>query len=242
MLEIEFFHDVICSFCFPMSHRMRNITDKYNNLKITHRSFALAWEVSNLESMFGSHAAVKGEVLKHWQAANQNDDAHRFNIEGMRETPFNFPHSQPGLITAKAAGIIGGDEAYWEVFDKLQEGLFIRNLNIADEEVIADLVKETSLDFNRWKEQEEKAETKAAVLADLQRVSAYGIQGAPALVINQKYLVSGAQPQEVVEQAIKQAADEAGIDITKESIPQLQSFDGLEGMTCRIEDGQWKCD
>lgn len=43
-----------------------------------------------------------------------------------------------------------------------------------------------------------KAETEAAVIEGLQRVQAYGIQGAPAIVINQKYLISGAQPQAVI--------------------------------------------
>ena len=39
-------------------------------------------------------------------------------------------------------------------------------------------------------------ETKQAVLNDLALVNAYGIQGAPALVIDKKYLISGAQPQD----------------------------------------------
>lgn len=242
MLEIEFFHDVICSFCFPMSNRMRKVMDKYQNLDIQHRSFALSWEVEHFEQMFGSHEAVKPEVLNHWDAANQNDDEHRFNIEGMRQTDFNFPHSQPGLIAAKAAGLIGGDSMYWEVFDKLQEGLFVRNLNIADQQVIDDLVKETSIDFDSWKNQANNDETKQAVLNDLALVNAYGIQGAPALVIDKKYLISGAQPQELIEQALEQAAQEANINITKPTTPQFQVLGDNTGASCRVENGTWICD
>ena len=89
MLEIEFFHDIICIF-FLLSdaNRMRKVMDKYQNLDIQHRSFALGWEVEHFEQMFGSHEAVKPEVLNRWDAANQNDDEHRFNIEGMRQTDF----------------------------------------------------------------------------------------------------------------------------------------------------------
>ena len=58
-MKIEFVHDVICSFCFPMSHRMRKIDEKYSNVEITHRSFALGGEVDNFKAMFGSHEAVK---------------------------------------------------------------------------------------------------------------------------------------------------------------------------------------
>lgn len=242
MLEIEFFHDVICSFCFPMSNRLRKIVDKYQNIDVQHKSFALGWEVEHFEQMFGSHEAVKPEVLNHWAAANQNDDEHRFNIDGMKKTDFNFPHSQPGLIATKAAGLIGGEAMYWEVFDKLQEGLFVRNLNIADDSVIESLIKETSVDFDQWKEQVNKPETKEAVLNDLAVVNAYGIQGAPALVINKKYLISGAQPQEIIEQAIEQAAEEAQIDIIKPVVPQFQVIGESEGASCQVIDGKWVCD
>ena len=241
MIEVEFFHDVICSFCFPMSYRLRKTLDQYQNIKVTHRSFALGWDVEQFEKIFGSHEAVKEEVLLHWEVANQNDDLHRFNISGMRETDFNFPHSQPGLLAAKAAGLIGGDDMYWEVFDKIQEGLFIRNLNIADREVLEGLVKETSIDFDAWQDQLDKAETKEAVLDDLTLVNTYGIQGAPAIVINKKYLISGAQNQAVIEQTLEQAAEEADITIKKPVTPQFTMM-VEEGSACRIVDGNWMCD
>nr|WP_260394180.1 hypothetical protein [Fundicoccus ignavus] len=59
-----------------------------------------------------------------------------------------------------------------------------------------------------------KAETEAAVIEGLQRVQAYGIQGAPAIVINQKYLISGAQPQAVIEETIEKIAEDEGFQLT----------------------------
>jgi len=207
-MKIEFYHDTICSFCFPMSNRMRKISEKYPEVDIEHRSFALGYEVEDFERSFGSHEAVKPEVLNHWEQANQNDDDHRFDIEGMKEKDFNFPHSKPGLKTAKAAGIIAGEEGYWEVFDAIQQGLFVENRNTADMNVLEDIVKSTSIDFDEWKKQVENAETEEAVLADFERANAFGLQGVPALVINEKYLISGAQPQTVIEQAIEQVKEE----------------------------------
>ncbi len=204
MLEIEFFHDVICSFCFPMSARMRRLAEAYPEIKIKHRSFALGWDETVFEQMFGSHEAVKPEVLGHWEHANQNDEAHRFNIEGMKETDFLFPTSKPGLVAAKAAGVVGGEDAYWEVFDKLQEGLFVRNLNIQEPDVIEKLVSETSIDLMKWREAFQDHQTEELVIDDLKLAQAYQIQGAPALVINQKYLISGAQPYEILENAIQE--------------------------------------
>ncbi|MBG9982062.1 DsbA family protein [Aerococcaceae bacterium DSM 111020] len=208
MLEIEFFHDVICSFCFPMSARMRRLVADNPEIQIKHRSFALGWDETVFEQMFGSHEAVKNEVLGHWEHANQNDDEHRFNIEGMKETDFLFPTSKPGLIAARAAGLIGDEETYWDVFDKIQEGLFIRNLNIQNTEVIEELVKETTINVDQWREAFHDATTEQMVINDLKLAQAYQIQGAPALVINQKYLLSGAQPYEVLEKAIQEIMEQ----------------------------------
>jgi predicted DsbA family dithiol-disulfide isomerase len=235
-MQVEFFHDVICSFCFPMSYRMRKVAEKYPRLEVKHRSFALGWNEEQFVQMFGSHEAVKPEVMSHWEQANQNDDEHRFNIEGMKNEDFLFPTSKPGLVAAKAAGIVAGDDGYWDVFDAIQDALFVQNKDISKTEVLEEIVKETSIDFAAWKAQFEKSETEQAVLEDLQRVQNYGIQGAPALVINQKYLISGAQPQETIEKTIEEIAKEEGFQLEG-----LQSL-GAAGEACHFEDGQWVCD
>ncbi|AMC00004.1 thioredoxin [Aerococcus urinaehominis] len=236
-MQIEFFHDVICSFCFPMSARMRKIQAKYPSLEIIHRSFALGWEVSQFEQMFGSHAAVKDEVLSHWEHANQNDDDHRFNIAGMAASDFLFPTSKPGLIAAKAAGLVGGQAAYWDAFDAIQTALFVDNQDIADPAVLKAAVAKTDIDLAAWQDQVDKPETEEAVLQDLAQVQAYGIQGAPALVINQKYLISGAQDQATIEANLAQIAQQEGETL----IAKLDQV-GQNGQTCHFENGQWHCD
>ncbi len=210
MIKIEFFHDVICSYCFPMSARMRRIAKKYNNIEIIHRSFALAWENEDFIREFGSREAVKPEVVGHWVHANQNDEDHRFNIEGMRQTDFTFPISKPGLKAAKAAGLIGGDSMYWEMFDRIQNKLFVENKNIEDVTVLEEAVKETSISFSDWKEQFENEETEKAVLADFELVQAYGVSSVPTLVINQKYMVAGAVSQEEIEKLLEKVLKEEG--------------------------------
>lgn len=237
MIKIEFFHDVICSFCFPMSARMRKISEKYNNVEIIHRSFALGWEEENFIRMFGSREAVKPEVLGHWAQANQNDDDHRFNIEGMETQDFNFPISKPGLLAAKAAGLLGGQEAYWDVFDALQDALFVVNQNIEDPQVIEEAIQATDVDFDQWKKQVQDPKTEEAVLGDLKLAEDYGVYSAPTLIINGKYRVSGAQPLEAIEQALEKVSNEEGIPLNK-----MQDLSGDEGGSCSIVDGEWKCD
>lgn len=235
-MKIEFVHDVICSFCFPMSYRMRKISEKYPKVEVTHRSFALGWEKEQFENMFGSHEAVKPEVMGHWEQANENDDLKRFNIDGMKAEDFLFPTSKNALIAAKAAGIMAGEQAYWEVFDALQHALFTENQDISDVAVIESVIENTSLDFTAWKGQFENKETEQAVLRDLDFVRQNGINSVPALIIEDKYLISGAQPQSVIENTIEEIAQKENIQLTG-----LQQM-GSDADACRMVDGRWICD
>src|SRR5690625_6597268 len=115
---------------------MRKLVQKYNRREIKLRSFALGWEKEQFIQMVGSHEAVKQEVLGNWEHTNQNDDEHLFNIEGMKEEDFLFPTSKNGLIAAKAAGRVAGEDGYWDVFDGIQDALFVQNKDISQQTVL----------------------------------------------------------------------------------------------------------
>jgi predicted DsbA family dithiol-disulfide isomerase len=237
-MKVEFFHDVICSFCFPMSDRMREMADKYSSLEIQHKSFALGWDAEDFIRSFGSREAVKPEVLNHWVHANENDEKHRFNIEGMKQTDFVFPLSKPGLMAAKAAGIVGGEDLYWAVFDKIQQKLFMENKNVEDITVLEEAVKETEVPFDLWKAQFENQETEEAVLADLKLARAYGVHSAPTLIIEGKYAVSGAVPKEELERIFEQIAEKEGLSL---HTLKLITAAGAAG-ACHLDGDQWVCD
>ena len=89
-ITIQFFHDVICSFCFPMSYRMRQLQKLMPEVQIVHRSYALVKSTGDFDIMFGSRTAAKDEIMSHWEHADHNDDLHRFNVYGMRQADFPF--------------------------------------------------------------------------------------------------------------------------------------------------------
>ena len=236
-MKIEFFHDVICSFCFPMSARMRKLAEEYEGLEIQHRSFALGWDGEDFIRSFGSREAVKAEVLGHWAQANENDEAHRFNIEGMSRTDFNFPLSKNPLLAAKAAGLLGGEEAYWDAFDRIQHKLFVENKNIEEPGVLEEAVQEAGLPLTQWQDQFGKAETEEAVLLDLERARSYGVRSVPTLVINGKYAVAGALSRKELETLLERIAREEG-----EVLAKAQSLqEAGAGASCSLTDRGWEC-
>lgn len=231
-MKIEFFHDVICSYCFPMSARMRAISEQYPGLEIVHRSFALTWRGEDYAEMYGSWDNALREIVPHWAGANENDEAHRFNIDGMLKAKFRFPTSRPGLIAAKAAGKAGGDAAYWAMFDALQKKLFVENQDLEDPAVVEEAAREVGLDLASWRAFRDDPATERAVLDDVQLAQRYGVNVVPALVIDQKYLLSGALAREDIEAALKRIADKEGERL--EAAPR-------EGAACTMTGGQWHC-
>lgn len=167
--------------------------------------------------------------MSHWAHANQNDDLHRFNISGMRQAAFPFPTSMKGLLASKAAYFVAGDAGYWDVFDNLQNALFVQNQNIEEDEIIEDCIRKSGIDFESWVHYYNSAETKDAVEKDFLLVRQYKIRGVPALIINGTRQISGAQPLSKIIQAIEEMEKE------KEQPPS-------DGASCRIIDGKIECE
>lgn len=228
-VTVEFFHDVICSFCFPTSFRMRQLQKMMPETQIIHRSYALVKSERDFDEMFGSRAAAKNEILSHWEQANQNDDLHRFNISGMHKVEFPFPASMKALTACKAAYFTAGDAGYWDVFDALQNALFVQNRNIEDSDIINECIRQSGIDFAKWEQHYNSSDTKEAVEKDLILAKQYGIKGVPCLIIDGKYRISGAQPLAQIIQAIRGAAE-------------IQEKTSPEGAACRLDGGKINCD
>lgn len=226
---VEFFHDVICSFCFPMSYRMRQVQKMMPELQIVHRSYALVQSESDFDTMFGSRAAAKAEILSHWEHANHNDDLHRFNISGMRQADFPFPTSMNVLLACKAAYFTAGEAGYWDVFDALQTALFVQSRNIETMEVINDCIRQSGIDFAQWEQHYHRAETQEAVAQDLLLAKQYRIRGVPCLILNGKHQISGAQPLAQILQAIR-------------NVEQTDDQSASGDAACRLDDGKMQCD
>jgi len=199
-IQIEFFHDVLCAWCYVLSPRVKKLIEKYpNEIVLIHRAFALAPSERSLEYMFGSKDAAKQEILEHWRAANENDPEHSINAELMETRDFDYPYSMPGLLVCKAAELQGGNEKFGEMMDRLQKAHLTECLNINDDEVLAQCAKDIGLDIDRWYIDYKNEHTRELVLADLALARKYNVNSVPTLVANGKEKFIGAQSYESLE-------------------------------------------
>jgi len=210
---------------------MRQLKQSLPQVSIVHRSFALVSNVRDFDRMFGSREAAKAEILNHWRHANETDDLHRFNIQGMKNADFPFPQSMPALRAAKAAGLLAGEDAYWDMFDALQYALFAQNENIENTDIIRQCAQKARLDIPAWESIFQSAASATAVAEDLKIAAQYNIHSAPTLIINGKQSISGVKPLAVLQTAI---------------CSTIESFEkentSLSGASCTLQGDTWECD
>lgn len=83
---------------------------------------------------------------------------------------------------------------------------FTDGKNVSDHATLLDLVKSVGLSVERASAILSSDEFAADVRADEQRYQRNGINAVPAVIINQRHLISGGQPVEVFERALRQIA------------------------------------
>jgi predicted DsbA family dithiol-disulfide isomerase len=122
--------------------------------------------------------------------------------------PFGI-NSRPSLIGAKFAEEQGAGEAYhWAVLRAYWE----EEKDISDLGVLGEIAAGVGLDPDRYQESLDHAPYGAQVNADIEQAMEYGLSGVPSMIFANKYLIVGAQPLPVLEEAVVEIRRREGLD------------------------------
>ncbi|MGE0521091.1 MAG: DsbA family protein [Candidatus Binatia bacterium] len=191
-ISIEFFHDAMSCWCYPVSPRLRNLVREHPEVEVVQRSFAIFRSRELMLKVFPSREAAKKEIcMVHWWQARELEKDDRIQCEKMMAQPFDYPYSMPNLLGGKAAELQGGQAAHWDYFDRVQHAHLTECRNIAETDVLRDCARDIGLDVDRWQKDFESPQAQQAVDADLARLKQYGIGRTPALVANGRYQCLG---------------------------------------------------
>jgi predicted DsbA family dithiol-disulfide isomerase len=127
----------------------------------------------------------------------------RYNRE-INQGPFGID-SRPALVGAKYAESQGVGNAYHEA---LMRAYWQEARDIGDRAVLADIAETLGLGREEYLAALDDPTYDAEVQADIDTAHAYGLNGVPALVFDNRYVVSGAQPADVLRRVVGQIAAE----------------------------------
>jgi predicted DsbA family dithiol-disulfide isomerase len=114
-------------------------------------------------------------------------------------------HSRSALIGAKYAEAVGKGPQY---HDAVFRAYWQRANNIEDVDVLAEIGRSIGLEREAFLAALKDERYSAQVDADIDEAYSYGLTGVPALIFGRRYLVSGAQPYEVLRQVVEKVESE----------------------------------
>ena len=231
-MKIEVWSDYVCPFCYIGKKQLEKAIKNSGyegQIDVEFKSFLLdpTTPIDTEESIYTSLARKYN--MSEQEAKNMTTNvASRAKEVGL---DYNFDDMKTANTTAahrlaKLAAEQGKAEIYNE---RLMKAYFLEGEAIGRHDVLKRLAKEAELDMETVQRVLESNEYEEAIEQDIYEAQQIGVRGVPFFVFNNKYGVSGAQPQGLFEQTIEQAASAAGLKKRIEVI-------GQDGTIC--SDGQ----
>ncbi len=122
----------------------------------------------------------------------------------------DFPYLGPESTTAAQGGrAAAAQDGFWAFHDELYAHQLPPNSGKLDEEHLVGIAEKLGLDTQQFRADMRSRAVGDAIAKDFAEGQAIGVTGTPAFVINGVPVI-GAQPTEVFEKTIEQAAAEAG--------------------------------
>ncbi|MGH8397333.1 MAG: DsbA family oxidoreductase [Gammaproteobacteria bacterium] len=208
-MRIDIFSDTVCPWCYIGKRHLEAALAKSESgdADIHWHAFQLNPDLppegrdrrEYLDAKFGGPEAAKA-IYAHIREAGKNTGID-FQFDKITRSPNTFnSHRLIGLAEAKGKG-----EAMVET---LFRAYFLEGRDIGDDAMLAELAHGAGIEeeMSSWLAGENE---RNKVLNDLHAGREMGITGVPFFILDNRYTLSGAQPVEIFEQALRAAQTKA---------------------------------
>jgi predicted DsbA family dithiol-disulfide isomerase len=212
LLKVEIWSDVVCPWCYIGKRRFESALSRFEHrdrVDLTWRSFELNphAEAEEQGGLVQRLASKYGMTVEQANAANErvaaaaSGEGLEFRLDAAR--PGNTFDAHRLIHLAKQRGVQG------QVKERLMAAYFTEGRRIGDPETLVELVAEVGIGAGEAREALESGAYGAEVRAEERDAAELGITGVPFFVLDRRYGVSGAQPPELMLQALEQAWKDA---------------------------------
>lgn len=234
-MKIEVWSDFVCPFCYIGKRRLEQALEAFphkEDVEVEFKSFEL-----DPNSAFNTGQNIHEMLAKKYGMSVEQAKQANVGVGQQAESvglTFNFDDMKPTNTfdahrLAKFAETKGQEKAMTE---NLLHAYFTESKHVGEVDTLADLAEASGLDRD---EALVVLNDKNAFATDVRQdesiAQQYGITGVPYFVINQKYAISGAQPKETFEGALKQVWEE------ENPAPKLQDLSGSGAEDAFCADG-----
>lgn len=211
-MKIEVWSDYVCPFCYIGKRKLEQALEKTgfsNEAEIIFKSYELdpnspeVSEETTVSALARKYGTTEAEAQS--MTANVSAAAKEVGLD------YNFSKIRPAN-TFNAHRLVKWAQEHGkaaELSENLFRAYFIENREIGRKEVLAHIAEETGLSRKEAESALDSERYTDDVREDIEEGRQLGVQGVPFFVLNRKYAISGAQPDEVFEQALRKAEEES---------------------------------
>ena len=190
-VRVDIWSDFVCPWCYLAATSLHKLEESHG-IEVVNRSYELR---------------PKGSPPMPEEYRKRIDDSQpQFNAMALERYgitinrgPFGID-SRPALIGAKYAEEQGVGKAY---HDAMYRAYWEEARDIEQLDVLLDVAESVGLEREAFTAALETPAYLHRVLADITQAQGMGLQGVPAMIFAGKYLVSGAQPYDVLVNVVK---------------------------------------
>lgn len=207
-MKVEIFSDIACPFCYIGKRNLGTALESFEGepVEVTWRSFQLNPEQPRgIEKDMHDYLAAKYGVSRE-EAIAMNDrmlgmaEAAGIEMDLERARPRNTFDAHRMLQLGVATGRAG------ELVEELFSAYFTGSADIEDRDGLIGLATAAGIDPGRAAEVAAGDRFGDRVRADQEEAAALGLSAVPAFVFDRAFLISGAQPPELMVQALEEVA------------------------------------
>ncbi|MEG0258829.1 MAG: DsbA family oxidoreductase [Lysinibacillus sp.] len=213
-MKIEVWSDYVCPFCYIGKKQLEKAildTGFAGQVDVVFKSYQLdpTTPVDTNVSVYEALASKYGMSFEKAKEMAQGVVARAKEV-GLH---YNFDNSMEEN-TLNAHRLVKWAEQQGNaalLVETLLHSYFIEGKRIGQDETLLDLVAQVGLNREEAAKVLVSDAFKAEVEVDIEEGQQLGVRGVPFFVVNRKYGISGAQPQEVFENTLRKAAEEEGL-------------------------------
>lgn len=210
-MNIEIWSDFMCPFCYIGKRRLENVLEQFphrDEVKLQFKSFELDPNAvvnsgkTNTDYLTSKYniSMEQAQGMNTQMNANARKAGLEYNIDAMIPTNSFSAHRLTHWAETQGKAL--------ELSERLFQAVFIEGKHAGDLDVLAQLAEEVGLDRNAAATVLSSEQFADNVRADQAEGEQLGIRGVPFFVLDRKFAISGAQPDEVFLDAIQKAWDE----------------------------------
>lgn len=232
-MKIEIWSDVVCPFCYIGKRKLEKSLAKMpfaDQVEIEWKSFQLNPEqetnpnFSTIEHLSKSKGWSLEQTLEITSNVIAMAEAEGLVFDFNKAVVANTKNAHRLIHLAKKSS--KGPE----MKERLLKAYFTEGFNVDDPEILIALGVEVGLDASKIDEMLKSNQFENEVELDIYESRQLGVRGVPFFVLDRKYGISGAQPDQVFDDSLAKAWEEY-----EKANPVLQMVDGLSEDSCEID-------